>query len=138
MSNKLEWTVEEYFIQLLKQNTTLAPLDIRHFDDDDQAEADGLVVEAVRGNRRLDGAKGAYDVNVRVIQRSYNTVSADNELISNAIVDTVYDPAQVSDPDLATIRGQLNYLLILDEMTSDRNNSKSSRHREKVFPVIAL
>ena len=141
MSNQLEWTCEEYFKQLFGLNPTIAdiiPVErIRHFDDDDQADENGLIIQAVQGERRLDGARGAFDVELHVMIKSFSLASDADETVADAIVDSVYDPSQVGIPELSSVRDRLSYLLILDEMTGERTNTKQSRKREKIFPLIA-
>lgn len=141
MSNKLEHTVEEYFVELFRLNGTISSIlddeQIKHSDDDAQADADGLVVQAIQGERHLDGAKGAFDVELHVLLRSFNLTSDQNEQLIDSVVDSVYDPMQSSFSELAEVRAQLSYLLILDEMSGERVNTKQTRKREKIFPLIA-
>jgi len=143
MSNKLEWSVEEYFVKLFGLNETILDLldpatEIRHFDDDDQAESDCLVVQAVQGERLAGGAVGAFHVELRVLLRSFKLTSDENEQIMDAVVDAVYDPAQLSETSLHTwALANLSYLYINDEMSGERSNTKQTRKREKIFPLFA-
>jgi len=143
MSNKLEWSVEEYFVRLFSANTTIADLlepatEVRHFDDDDQAEADCLVVQAIQGERLAGGAIGANHIELRVMLRSFRLTSDENEQIMDAVFEAMYDPAQLSNTALHNwAAANLSYLYIDDNMSGERTNTKQVRKREKVFPVIA-
>lgn len=141
MSSRLEWTCEEYFKQLFSLNPVITGVipaaRIRHFSDDDQADENALVVQAVQGERRIDAPRGAFDVALHAKIRSFSLTSDQSEAVADAVVDSVYDPAQVGQPALAPVVERLSYLLILDEMTGERTNTKNHRLREKVFPLIA-
>jgi hypothetical protein len=141
MSSQLEWSCEEYFKQLFALNpaiTEVIPVDqIRHFDDDDQADVDGLIIQATQGERLLGGAVGAFDMELRVTLRSFQSTADQNEQVIDAVVDSVYDPTQVGRPELAAVTARFSYLRILDQMTSERVNTKQTRKRDKVFPLIA-
>lgn len=131
MKNPLERTCEEYFIELLKTNTDLAALDIRHFDDADPAKP-GIVVEAIQGQHRLDGPKG-HDVRVSVLYRSTTTAPEDNDKFADLISDTVFSAT----PGQTTIETDFTFLLLKDDMSGTRNNAKDLRKREKSFLLIA-
>jgi hypothetical protein len=131
MSTPLEDNVEKYFVALLKTNGSLANLNIKPFDSEEDAKP-GIVVEATQKNRRLDGPKG-FDVDVRVLFRSTTLDIESCNQVADAIVSTVYssEPGKTAEEDVFT------YLLILDEMTGERSHTKNLRLRERVFPVIA-
>lgn len=141
MSSKLEWSCEEYFKQLFALNSNITGVisvdKMRHFDEDKQADEDGLIIQAIQGERMLGGAVGAFEVELHVILRSFNNSSDENEQVIDAVVDSVYDPTQVERPELASVRARFNYLRILDAMTSERVNTKQTRKRERVFPLMA-
>lgn len=133
MSTPLEDTVEKYFIELLKTDPTLAAFPIKAFDNDDVADSDGIVIEATQKAHRLDGPKG-FDVDVRVKFRTTITQTEDERnSISDLIVRTIYGAA----PGATTEENNFTYLLILDEMTAERTNTKDLRTRERVLPIIA-
>src|SRR5215472_12225917 len=119
MSSKLEWTCEEYFKQLFGLNSVITNIiptaQIRHFADDELADENALVIEAIQGERRIDAPRGAFDIELHARIRSYSLTSDQNETLSDAMVDSVYDPAQVGNPSLAAVVARLSYLLILDE-----------------------
>jgi hypothetical protein len=129
--NALEDNVEKYFIELLNTNPMLADLAVRPFDSDEDAES-GIVVEATQKNHRLDGPKG-FDVEVRVLFRSTVLSVESCNQIADAIVTTVYS----AEPGKTGIEDVFSFLMILDEMSAERNHTKNLRQRERIFPVIA-
>lgn len=132
MKNALERTCEEYFIQLLATNTLLAPMSMRHFDDQGQADIPGIIIEAVQGAHRLDGPKG-HDVQVSVLYRSTTTDSVTNDNVADAISDTVFGAT----PGLTQAESDFTFLLLRDAMTGTRQNTHDTRKRQKTFTLIA-
>jgi hypothetical protein len=130
----LEWCVEEYFIQLFANDPALAALPRRHFDAALPAGAPEIAVEATQGVQLLGGAKGAFEVTVRILYRSVESDSSFNEDIAEAITRAVVN----AQPGMTAIESSMSYLNILtEEMSGDRTNAKNVRKREKTIPVLA-
>lgn len=106
----LEKACEDYFIELLGLNSDLEGIEPVHFEDDDEAAAPSIVVQAIQKAHRFDGPRG-FDVDVTFLYRATTTGPDDSSKISGAIRTSVYGATAGK----TTSESVFGYFLILDE-----------------------
>lgn len=138
MKNSLEYACEDFFLRLFRSDPRLKGKALVHFDEEQKAKSNAIVVAAKQGNHNLAGF-GGYDVEMTVEYRAPGkTTKAQNDLIASALHTIVY--GQIVD---VRARAQMarnagfSDLLIKDESTSDRQNTADLRKRILVFPLQA-
>lgn len=139
MANSLEFSVEAFFVALIKADPRSAGKEIAHFDEDTTGKSNAIVVQAKQGANNLAGFGGA-DLEVQITYRApikkASKVEKDaaakilNSIIYNSTI-SVMDRAA-----MATAAG-LSDLLIKDEANGDRENTGDLRKRSIVLPVQA-
>lgn len=138
MKNSLESAAETFFISLLRSDSRLKGKSIVHFDEEQKAKSNVIVIEAKQGNHNLAGF-GGYDVEVTVEYRApIGTTSKQNDLVAAALQSIVYGNTVdiFTRRDMARNAG-FSDLLIKDESTSERSNTSDLRKRTFTFPLQA-
>lgn len=137
VKNSLEWASEEFFLQLFRTHPSLKGKNLRHFDEDRQAESNCIVVEAVVGAwqpqqpRPIQGY--AVEVNVRYRSPGGEQAARRNDLVIAAIDESV---AGIRSGQ-TTVEKDFAVLHFLDDITSSRENTKSLRKRERQYNLVA-
>jgi len=129
----LEEACEDYFIELLGLNADLQGISIVPFEDDDEAIAPAIVVQAIQKGHRLDGPKG-FDVDVTCLYRATTTAPTDSHKIAGAIRKSIYS----SQSGQTAAEGVFGYLMILDEnLGGDRQTTRDLKKRSVTVSLIA-
>jgi hypothetical protein len=137
MKSNLEHAVESFFLELYRAHPALKGKKLRHFDEDRPAETDCIVVEATQGNHRQDGPKG-YDVEVTATYRSPAKVTPQqSNLVAGAMSDAVFQARPRMPLPSQSLFHPNGVLMLMDDLTGSRDNTKSLRRREKKFNLIA-
>lgn len=139
MSNSLEFSVEDFFIRLLKADSRLSGKPIIHFDEEEKAPTKAIVIRAQQGEHNLAGP-GGYNAEVTLEFRAPGKTSkAENGLIAAAINQVVYERTVVNQAGLEVMRAAagLDFIVIKDESTGDRQNTADLRKRMIALPVQA-
>lgn len=133
MKNDLEYAVESFMIELYRAHPSLKGTKMAHLHESREADTNCIIVEATQGDHRLDGPKG-YDVEVTATYRAEAKVTPQQaNLVAGAMSDAVFQAR----PRKTVAEKLFGYLLILDDQSSSRDNTKSLRKREKKFNLIA-
>lgn len=139
MSNSLEFSVEAFFVALFKADSRSAGEVVVHFDEDDTAKSNAIVIRAQQGNRQL-AAFGGFDVEVIVEYRApiKKAGKAEKDVTAKMLNSVVYESTipVVDRAAMATAAG-LSDLLIKDEATGDRQNTQDLRKRSITLPCQA-
>lgn len=138
MANSWEFSVEAFFVALLKADPRTAAKNVVHFDEEEVAKTKSIVVQAKQGGHTL-AAFGGFDGEVEIVYRAPGkTGRAENDLTSKALHEVVYEStiAAVDRAAMATAAG-LSDLLIKDESSGDRSNTSDLRKRSITLPVQA-
>lgn len=138
--SSLEIACEKFFIKLFKADSRLTGKEFFHFDEEQKAKSNAIIVQAKQGNHALAGF-GGYELELMVEYRTPGKMTkSQNDLIVSALYSIVYGTVTSTE---ARARGQmasnvgLSNLLIKDESTSDRQNSQDLRKRTLTFPLQA-
>lgn len=139
MPNSLEFSVETFFVSLFKADPRSAGKSVVHFDEDDPAKSNAIVIRAQQGNRQL-AAFGGFDLDVTIEYRApiKKASKAEKDVTAKMLNSVVYE-STIPTGDraaMATAAG-LSDLLIKDEATGDRQNSQDLRKRMITFPCQA-
>lgn len=138
MKNSLEFACEDFFLRLFRSDSRLKGKTLVHFDEEQKAKSNAIVVEAKQGNHNLAGF-GGYDVEITVEYRAPSkTTKRENDLIASALHTLIY--GQIVDVRARALMAKnagFSDLLIKDESTSDRQNTDNLRKRILVFPLQA-
>lgn len=138
MANSWEFSVEAFFVALLKADPRTAAKNVCHFEEEDQAKTKSIVVKAKQGGHTL-AAFGGFEGEVEIVYRAPSKTSrAENDLTAKAIHEVVYEStiSVVARAAMATAAG-LSDLLIKDESTGDRQNTADLRKRSITLPIQA-
>lgn len=136
MKNSLEFAVEDFFLRMLRSTSLLKGKELVHFEEERTAKSNAIIVQAKAGNRNLAGP-GGYDLEVMVEFRApAKTTKRQNDLTAGAIWETAENQSQAVLQKIKTSAG-LEFIVIKDESSSDRQNSQELRKRTMTFPVQA-
>lgn len=139
MANSLEFSTEDFFIRLLKLDSRLSGKPILHNDEEEKAPTKAVVIKATQGESNL-AAFGGFNIEVMLELRSPGKTSrVENDRMAAAITEVVYDRNIVSQSTLQQIRADagLANILIRDESSGGRQNTKDLRKRTITFPCQA-
>jgi hypothetical protein len=140
MANSLEYSLESFFIALLKADPRTAGKDVVHFDEEAKAKPLALVVRAQQGAKNLAGP-GGYELETTIEFRSpIKTSRAENDSVAALLQSAIYDSTiSISDKTAMVVAAGLSptAFLIKDESTGDRQNTSDLRKRVVTLPCIA-
>ena len=140
MANSLEFSLEAFFIALLKADNRTAGKDVVHFDEADKAKPLALIVRAQQGAKNLAGP-GGYELEVMIEYRSpLKTSKAENDAVAALLQSAIYDSSvTVAAKTAMVVAAGLSpaAFLIKDESTGDRQNTNDLRKRVVTLPCIA-
>lgn len=140
MANSLEYSLESFFIALLKADPRTAGKDVCHFDEVTEAQKKAFVVQAKQGNHSLAGP-GGYEVEATIEYRSpLKTSKAENDATAALLLSAIYDSTvSISDKTAMVIAAGLSpaAFLIKDESTGEHQNTNDLRKRAITLPCIA-
>lgn len=123
---------------MFRADSRLKGKTIVHFDEEQKAKSNAIIVQAKQGNHSLAGF-GGYELEMNVEYRSTAKASkASTDLVVAALHGIVYGsilPVRAR-AKMASDAG-LSDLLIKDEASSDRQNSPDLRKRTMTFPLQA-
>jgi hypothetical protein len=132
--DSLELQCEKLIRALMLANLVLASMDIRHHGKDGAGAIETITLKAEKGNERLDGVAGAFDV---VISASFATALktlAEADEIAGAMVTSVYGAAPGAGEGLGL---NLAYFCLEPETETTRRDGAKVRRRIVTFPTIA-
>lgn len=135
MENSWEFSVEDFFIRVLKGDSRSAGKNPCHFDEDDTAKSKALVVHAKQGAHSLAGP-GGFEGEVEIEYRApLKTSKTENDLVAKMLREAIYE----STADLQAIKtaAGLEFIVIRDESSGDRTNSADLRKRTLTLPIQA-
>lgn len=135
MKNSWERSVENYGIELMRTDARLKHRHIVHSDSDAKANANAIVVTAVQGEAELDGVAGFRGDLSFEYRGSVRSTAAQNDLVALAMQETIL--ASPSRSTQAQLAFQTPLVLLNEEMSSERPDTKDSRRRVLKIPVIA-
>lgn len=133
--NSWERSIETYFIELFRTDPRLKGRNIVHSDNDAKARANAIVITAVQGEAELEGVAGFRGEVTCEYRGSVRSTAAQNDLVALAMQETVL--ASPSRPTQAQQAFQTPLVLLNEEMSSERPDTKASRRRVLRIPVIA-
>lgn len=135
MKNSLEFAVEDYFIQLFASDARLVGKPVKHFDEDEKALTDCIVIEATQGEEQLEGPRGnAVDV-------TCTFRSSGGKIASDVIIDGMRERITSATSGLTEAEELFANPGILqiypERITGDRSLGKTLRKRSITIPVVA-
>lgn len=135
MRNSWEVTLEAYGIELMRTDPRLKGLNIVHSDNDARVNSKAIVVTATQGEAELDGVAGFKGELTFEYRGSVRSTAAQNDLVALAMQETIL--ASPSRPTKAQLAFQTPLVLLNEDMSTDRPDTKDSRRRVLKIPVIA-
>lgn len=135
MKNSWETSVENYGIELLRTDPRLKGRNIVHSDNDARANSNAIVVTAVQGEAVLDGFAGYKGDLTFEYRGSIRSKAEQNDLAAAAITETIL--AAPSRPTTAQLGFWTPIILVNEEMSTERPDTKDFRRRVVKIPIIA-
>lgn len=137
----LEFHIESYFIELFKTHSMLKGKQYRHSDSQEEAEPNVITVHAERGEDLLEGSRGPSGecrskVEVTVRYRATGaTDSKENDAVADAMNECIRT-ARTRQTHTQNLHG-FYMLIITEEISSNRDHTKSTHSREITVPCEA-